>query len=194
MAATEDLHTGIRLVDASARLLDRVTALMSALGTIAILLVMLLISVDVAGRFFFGRPIAGVPEMVAMSILAIVFLQIANTLSRGKLTRSDAFLGYLRKRNQRLGDGLDALMHLAGTFLIYVLVTAFYPLFMRSYGRNEMVGTVGQFMAPIWPVHLIVLVGSGMLLAVFSMRALCLAIRAWKGVETEDQADGEGAQ
>jgi len=193
MAATEDLRTGIRLVDASARLLDRVTALMSVLGTVTILIVMILISVDVVGRFFFGRPIAGVPEMVAMSILAIVFLQIANTLSRGKLTRSDAFLGFVRNRNQRLGDGLDALMHAAGAFLVYVLVTAFHPLFLRSYGRNEMVGTVGQFMAPIWPVHLIVLVGSAMLLAVFLMRTLCLAIRAWNGAAADRDRSEEGA-
>ncbi len=193
MAAPEDLRTGIRLVDSGARLLDRVTALMSVLGTLTILLVMLLISVDVVGRFFFGHPIAGVPEMVAMSILAIVFLQIANTLSRGKLTRSDALLGLMRSRNQRLGDGLDALMHAAGAFLVYVLVTAFHPLFLRSWGRNEMVGTVGQFMAPIWPVHLIVLVGSTMLLAVFLMRTLCLLIRAWNGPAADQDAGDEGA-
>lgn len=193
MAATEDLRTGIRLVDTGARLLDRVTALMSVLGTIAILMVMLLISIDVVGRFFFGHPIAGVPEMVAMSILAIVFLQIANTLSRGKLTRSDALLGYLRTRNQRLGDGLDALLHAAGAFLVYVLVSAFHPLFLRSWGRNEMVGTVGQFMAPIWPVHLIVLAGSALLLAVFAMRALCLAIRAWNGAAADRDRSREAA-
>lgn len=190
MAATEDLRTGLRLVDTSARVLDRATAVMSAAGTLTILLVMLLISIDVIGRFFLGRPIAGVPELVAMSILAIVFLQIANTLARGKLTRSDALLGYVRRRNPRLGDGFDALMHAAGAFLVYVLVTAFYPLFLRSYGRNEMVGTVGQFIAPIWPVHLIVLVGSAMLLAVFIMRTLCLAIRAWRGVALK-AAEGE---
>ena len=72
-----------------------------------------------------------------MSILAIVFLQIANTLSRGKLTRSDAFLGFVRNRNQRIGDGLDALMHAAGAFLVYVLVTAFQPLFLRSWGPQR---------------------------------------------------------
>lgn len=188
MAATEDLRTGLRIVDTGAVLLDRATALMSAVGTLTILLVMLLISADVVGRYFFGRPIAGVPELVAMSILVIVFLQIANTLARGKLTRTDAFLGFVRRRSQRLGDGLDALMHAAGFYLIFVLVSAFHPLFMRSYGRNEMVGTVGQFIAPIWPVHLVVLVGSIMLLAVFAVRALCLAIRAVRGAPKEEGA------
>ena len=177
----DDLRTGLWPVDTAARLLDRLTALLSALGTALILGVMGLIAVDVAGRFLFGRPIAGVPEMVAMSILAIVFLQIANTLSRGKLTRSDAFLGMLRHRRPRLADALDAALHGAGAFLIYTLLTAFWPLFLRSYGRGQMVGTVGQFMAPIWPVHGIVVLGSALMLAVFVMRALALAIRAGRG-------------
>ena len=55
-----------------------------------------------------------------------------------------------------------------------------------------MVGTVGQFMAPIWPVHLIVLVGSAMLLAVFLMRTLCLAIRAWNGATADPDRSGGG--
>ena len=177
----EDLRTGLAPVDAAARLLDRLTALFSALGTVLILAVMAMISVDVGGRFLFGRPIAGVPEMVAMSILAIVFLQIANTLARGKLTRSDALLNMLRNRRPRLADALDAALHGAGAFLIYMLLTAFWPLFMRSYGRGQMVGTVGQFLAPIWPVHGIVVLGSALMLAVFVMRAIALTTRAVRG-------------
>ena len=182
MASMQELRTGLRGFDLAARALDRVTALASVLGTLGILGIMLLIVVDVIGRRAFGAPLAGVPEMVAMSILAIVFLQIANTLSRGKLTRSDAFLGLFVRRWPRAGAMMDALLHVAGAALVWVLITAFYPLFLRSYGRNEMVGAVGQFLAPIWPVHLIVLIGSGLLCAVFVVRALALAIRALRGV------------
>ncbi|MCA2010132.1 TRAP transporter small permease subunit [Cereibacter sphaeroides] len=175
------IRTGLAPFDAVTRLVDRLTALMSALGTALILGVMALISVDVIGRFFFGHPIAGVPEMVAMSILAIVFLQVANTLAQGKLTRSDALLGALRNRSPRLGDALDALLHVAGMLLLGALVSAFYPQFLRSYGRGEMVGTVGQFLAPIWPVHGIVLLGAATMTLVFALRALALAIRAIRG-------------
>jgi len=181
MASTEDLRTGLRPLDFAALVLDRATALMSALGTALILGIMLLIAADVTGRFFMGKPIAGVPEMVAMSILAIVFLQIANTLARGKLTRSDAFLTMLRNRAPRLGDALDAVLHAAGAWLIWMLLSAFYPLFMRSYGRGQMIGTVGQFLAPIWPVHGIVLLGSALLFAVFVSRTLALSVHAVRG-------------
>jgi len=182
MASLITLRTGIAPVDAFARLVDRLTALLSALGTVLILAVMLLIAADVTGRFFFGRPIAGVPEMVAMSILAIVFLQIANTTAQGKLTRSDALLGALRLRAPRLAEGFDALLHLAGAALLAMLVSAFWPQFLRSYGRREMVGSVGQFLAPIWPVHGIVVLGASLMVLVFALRALALTIRALRGI------------
>ena len=162
MATTEDLRTGIAPLDGAAYILDRATALLSALGTALILGVMLLIAADVTGRFFLGKPIAGVPEMVAMSIMAIVFLQIANTLAGGKLTRSDALLKMLHNRAPRLGDALDAVLHGAGAFLIWILISAFYPLFLRSYGRGQMVGTA-------------------LLFAVFVTRTLALSVLAIRG-------------
>lgn len=184
MADMQNLPTGISLIDGAVRLLDRLTVFASVLGTLGILSIMMLIVADVVGRFVFDHPIAGVPEMVAMSILAIVFLQIGNTLARGRLTRSDGFLNMLRNRRPRFGALVDALMNGAGAAIIGVLISAFYPLFLRSYGRNEMVGAVGQFLAPIWPVHLIVLIGSGLLAAVFLLRALVLFLHAVRGPAT----------
>lgn len=181
MASLASLRTGIAPIDAFARAVDRLTAVLSALGTGLILAVMVLISVDVIGRFFFGHPIAGVPEMVAMSILAIAFLQIANTTAQGKLTRSDALLGALHNRAPRLADAFDALLHLAGAVVLGALVWSFWPQFLRSYGRGEQVGTVGQFLAPIWPVHGIVLLGAMLMVVVFAQMALALAIRAIRG-------------
>ena len=181
MADMQNEPTGFDLLDVSVRLLDRLTVVSSILGTLGILSIMVLIVGDVVGRFVFGHPIAGVPEIVAMSIVAIVFLQIGNTLARGRLTRADGFLNLLRNRWPRIGALIDAVMNGAGAAIIIVLISAFYPLFLRSYGRNEMVGAVGQFLAPIWPVHLIVLIGSGLLAAVFSLRAITLLWHAMRG-------------
>jgi len=178
MISPSEHETGYRPLDIAAGLLERVTALASMVGTAGILAIMLLISFDVIGRFAFGRPIAGVPEIVAMSILAIVFLQIADTLARGKLTRSDALIGFLGRRYRRTSLVVDALMHAAGVVLVGILITAFYPLFLRSYGRGETIGTVGQFIAPIWPVHLVVLVGSSLLFLVFVQRTVSLLVLA----------------
>lgn len=184
-ATLGELRTGYRPVDLAARLLDRLTVAMSVVGTLGILAIMVLIACDVIGRGMFGRPIMGVPEIISMSILGIVFLQLANTLARGKLTRADALINQLARRAPRVGLFVDAVMHAAGALLTGVLVTAFYPLFLRSYGRNETVGTVGQFIAPIWPVHFIVLAGATVLCAVFVMRAVALFILAFQSAAQE---------
>jgi len=78
---------GWRPLDRLATALDRVTGAMNAVGTVWILALMLLISADVIGRAAFAHPIAGVPEMVSLAILGIVFLQLANTLGVGRLKR-----------------------------------------------------------------------------------------------------------
>ena len=62
--------------------------------------------------------------------------------------------------------------------LIGIMAHAFYPLFLRSFGRNEQVGTVGQFLAPIWPTHLVVLIGSVVLCIAFILRAIAITIEA----------------
>ena len=66
-------------------------------GTLLIVAVMLLVNADVIGRGAFDAPVSGVPEMVSMSIVAIVFLQIAQTFRTGRLTRTELLLGGLQK-------------------------------------------------------------------------------------------------
>ncbi|MEO3999562.1 TRAP transporter small permease [Mesorhizobium sp. CAU 1732] len=188
MSTTPDNNlTGLRSYDLVFRLFDRATVAMSMIGTAAILFIMVIITADVVGRAFLGRPIPGVPEIVSMLILGIVFLQIANTLLRGRLTRADGFLMLVRTKSPRVAGVIDAIMHLAGVGLVAVLVHAFYPLFMRSYGRGEMVGTVGQFLAPIWPTYFVVLMGSVALCIAFALRAVGILIVTFR---TPDSTEG----
>ena len=181
-------QTGLRGFDAVFTLFDRITSLMSMAGTAAILFIMCLITADVVGRAFFGHPIPGVPEIVSMLILSIVFLQIANTLLLGRLTRADGFLMLLRSRSPRLAGVFDALMHLAGVGMTAILAYAFYPLFLRSFGRNEMVGTVGHFLAPIWPTYLVVLVGAVALCIAFALRAIAILIVTFRNTPSGEDA------
>ena len=97
------------------------TEALSAIGTIWILALMLLICADVVGRAALDRPIAGVPEMVQFSIVGIVFLQLAQTLRTGGLTRSEVLLGVLMSRRPRVGHLLEALFALTGLTLFVAM-------------------------------------------------------------------------
>ena len=75
---------------------DRLAALLNALGTLWIVALMLLINTDVVGRDVFDAPVRGATELVSLSIVGIVFLQLADTLARGRMTRADVLLDRLK--------------------------------------------------------------------------------------------------
>lgn len=155
------------------RTLLRMIAAMNALGGVWIAALMLLINADVFAREALTAPIRGVSELVAVSIVGIVFLQIAHTLWSGRITRSDSLLDRLTRARPVAGHGLDALFHLAGAAVMATLCWASLPYFSRALGEGEYVGALGDFTAPTWPVRLIILIGSG----AASVTFLALAVR-----------------
>ncbi|MGQ9368675.1 TRAP transporter small permease subunit [Azospirillum sp. ST 5-10] len=157
------------------RLLDACTAVLNAVGTLLIVGVMLAINSDVLGRALFGSPVAGVPEMVSMSIVAIVFLQVAHSFRSGGLTRAEILLDRLPPRGRA---GLEALYCLFGVALCVVLFMGLLPLFERAWTRDVFVGAIGSFTAPIWPVRLVMLVGTAALALQFLARAVRAGLAA----------------
>lgn len=160
---------------------DGLTLRLNMLGTLLIVVVMGLVNADVIGRGLFNAPVSGVPEMVSMSIVAIVFLQVAQAFRRGRLTRTEAVLGLLGAHAPRLRHAVDLVFALAATALVWVLFAASAPLFVKSWTRGTYEGTVGDFTAPIWPVKLIILIGCAALLVqllLFATAALLRLIRA----------------
>ncbi len=139
--------------------LHRLTAAMNAAGTLWILVLMVLINADVLGRDLFAAPIRGVAEVVSLSIVAIVFLQLADTLRTGRLTRSDALLGVLARTRPRLARLMRAAFHLAGAALLAVLAAASWPLLADSWATGEYLGAIGDFQARLWPMRALIVIG-----------------------------------
>ena len=152
------------------RLLDTVTSALNVLGSSLILVLMALVGIDVAGRNLLGAPVAGVPELVTLSIVAIVFLQISAALRAGRMTQSDGFLNWLTARAPRAGKALATLFDLAGIAVLWVIVSTTWPLFTRAWARGEFIGALGDFTAPVWPVKLTLMVGGTVLMLQFAAR------------------------
>lgn len=165
-------------------IVDGVTARLNMLGTVLIVVIMVLVNADVIGRGLFGHPVSGVPEMVSMSIVAIVFLQVAQAFRMGRLTRSEALLGLVQSRAPRLRQALEILFALAAAALVWEIFRASLPLFEQAWTRNTFEGTIGDFTAPIWPVKLVILIGCAALivqLLLFALAALLRMIRPEAG-------------
>jgi TRAP-type mannitol/chloroaromatic compound transport system permease small subunit len=140
------------------RLLDRISLGFNHVGTLLIVAAMLLVVSDVIGRGM-GTPVRGVPEMVGASIVAIVFLQIANALRAGRMIRSDSMLHWLGRRHPRTAHLIEALFALAGAVLFAAILYAAVPLVREAINAGTFIGVSGYFTMPIWPVKSVVIVG-----------------------------------
>lgn len=137
---------------------------MNGAGSILIFAVMALIVADVIARDFFNDPINGVAEMVALSIVAIVFLQLASTLRHGRMSRAELFIDDFKLKHPRAGNLIQAVFDLGGAAVCAILLLATWPILERSWTANEFIGIQGVFTAPIWPVKLVIILGAGLTL------------------------------
>jgi len=156
---------------------DAITQALNIAGTLLIVAVMLLVNADVIGRGAFDAPVSGVPEMVSMSIVAIVFLQLAQTFRMGRITRTELLLGWLDRRAPRARDGLELLFTLGAIALVWQIIAASWPLFRKAWERGTFEGTIGDFIAPVWPVKLIIVIGCTALLVQLALHAMAAVLR-----------------
>ena len=174
-AASEDTRRGFAGDSYGAPLpfgLHHLNRAMNALGTLWILGLMVLINLDVFGRNLLNHPVRGVTEMVSISIVGIVFLQLADTLHAGRFTRADILLDRLKKNSPALADAVQAGFHLVGLALMVVILLASWAPLVESVRIQEYVGAVGDFQLSVWPIRLITLIG-------LSTTALCFLLLAW---------------
>ncbi len=145
--------------DAKPSLFGQLTMVLNVIGTLLIVAVTLLTNADVIGRTAFNQPVPGVPEMVALSIVAIVFLQMANTLREDRHITSDVLMVLVKRRWPRFATACYALFHLIGAILLTLIVWFTLPIFGEAYDGGFYRGTQGVFTFPMWPIHGIVIVG-----------------------------------
>ena len=152
------------------RLLDWLTQVANVCGSLLILGLMLLIGADVFSRNVFQAPISGVPELVTLSIVAIVFLQAPQALKAGRMTRSDAVISFLSSRTPRIEKLLESIYDLLGFGVVAAVMYATYPILIKSWQREDFIGAIGNFTAPTWPVKTMILIGCALLACQFIAR------------------------
>lgn len=148
------------------------TNVMNAVGTIGIFVVMLLIVSDVSMRTLFNKPLVGVPELVKIGIVTIVFMQAAHTLAAGRFTATGVFLAFVAGLSPRTARALKALFHLAGAALFYFVARGAYDQLVHNYATLEFIGSQGIFTIPVWPQHAAIFFGSIVLALQFVICAI----------------------
>lgn len=147
--------------------LDVVISGTGGLGAAGILLLLVLICADIVLRFLFNSPIRGVAEIVSLSIVGIVFLQLGRCLRADRFTRADVLINLIGRRRPRLAAALNAVYCLCGAAVFAVLVYGCVPRFVDAFVDDITVGVHGQFVAPVWPVRAIIVIGSAIATVIY---------------------------
>ena len=173
--------SGVIIGKTLARYFSTLVAGMNSVGTGWIFALMVLVNVDVFSRFIFNFPIQGVAEVVELSIVGIVFLQISDAVRAGRLTRSDGLYGRILERRPKLGHSLGAVFDLSGAFFFVAILFGAIPRLIEAYERGYFAGNEGLFVVPVWPIRLILVAGC----LVVSLQFVVLAWRHVIALQTD---------
>lgn len=169
--AQQDRRDGGVLPPSLYRPISYLTGLLNVLGGLWTFLLMLLVSADVLARAAFNHPISGVPEIVAFSIVCIVFLQIGRTAELGRIMRADTFQTTFERISPRLSSFIAMLAELGGAILVIIIIYGVWPRMLADYEAGYFIGTPGIFTFPSWPLSAVVIAGAGIAGLHFLLRA-----------------------
>ncbi|MDO9413864.1 MAG: TRAP transporter small permease [Pseudolabrys sp.] len=151
----------------------RFTVGLSIIGTMLIIIMAIAVNTDVLGRNLFNHPVAGVTEFLGLAIVAVVFLQMANTAREGRHINNDLIIAAVAQINPRLAKLFYALFELIAAALFALVVWFVWPNFVDNYNGGYFKGTTGYIEIPLWPFTGIVVIGA----AAASIQHLLLTVR-----------------
>ncbi|WP_342070943.1 TRAP transporter small permease subunit [Yoonia algicola] len=139
-------------------LINRSASWLNGIATIWAFLLAVVILVDVVGRSFFGQPLQGTKEIVANSIVAIVFLQFPLAVREKAFLRTTLVYDHLPGFLQRV---VDSAGYLIGFGFFAAMAWGGWPDMMIGWRIGEFEGE-GAFRVPVYPVRTIIVVLSAL--------------------------------
>lgn len=119
---------------------------------------MLIITADVVGRAFFSYPLYGIPEITKLSIICIVWLQMAYALRERQHLRSTLLLSAMPSMASRTVVLLNCLL---GATMMVLIAYYSFPELLRAWRTNVFEGE-HPVRIPVWPIWAIVVGGSAL--------------------------------
>ncbi|MEK9678078.1 MAG: TRAP transporter small permease [Rhodospirillaceae bacterium] len=135
---------------------DRLSKLLMILAAALTLGVSCLVLANIIGRSAFDFPIHGTAEMVAASIVIIVFLQVGYAIRSRSMLKADFLVSRFPEKLQRI---LLAVGYILGAIFFLLVITGGWEESILSYVENEFEGE-GALRVPSWPARWTVMFGS----------------------------------
>lgn len=148
--------------------LTGINKLLMLVAGIAVVLMMAQVSLDVAGKFLFNKPIPVTLEMVSnYYMVAVVFLPFAAVEMIGGNIQVDLLYSHLTRVMRRC---LDILAGVLGCGLFWFLTTSSWTVAMKKFHVGEFI--MGSYSISIWQSRFLVPIGCGLIFAVMLIKLL----------------------
>lgn len=141
-------------------------------GTLAVLMLVAILNVDVIARSVFNAPLKGTYEIVQLAVVFIVFLQLADVVRVDRLTRSDGFLNLIHGRHPGLTANLRRIINAMSAVFMGLIAYIMFPEFLKMWGTQDFFGIPGVFTVPWWPVKLVIAGGSALACLIFVLKVI----------------------
>ena len=139
------------------RLSDRLTKLLMILGAVWAFFLCFFILADIITRVM-NMPISGTKEIVANSVVMIVFLQIGYAVRSNSMLRADFLVTAMPKPVQKV---LLILALVLGAALFFFLMKAGIKPAVRSFVNGEFDGE-GALRVAVWPTRWMIIFGAAL--------------------------------
>jgi len=159
------------------RLSDRITKFLMVLAATWAFGLCFFILADIVFRAF-NMPLQGIKELVANSVVMIVFLQVGYAVRSRSMLNADFLIHLFGPKTQKV---LTVGGFLLGAIFFLILLHGGIDPALRSFANGEFDGE-GALRVPVWPARFMILVGSA--LAVINY--LLLAVIEAFGLEVEE--------
>ncbi|MCR9111096.1 MAG: TRAP transporter small permease [Rhodobacteraceae bacterium] len=158
----------------------RVVEGFSALGTVLIGVLMLIICADIVARNAAGASLPLVSEGGALLVVTLVALQLGATVRAGRLARTEVVIVPLTQRLPKTGALLNGVFDLVGAVTLGMIAWTSLRVVEKDMTSSEFIGVPGIATLPTWPFRVLVLVGFAVASIEFGFRVF-RALRTLRG-------------
>ena len=139
------------------RLSDKLTKFLMIFGAVWAFVLCFFILADIVFRAL-NIPLSGTKEIVANSVVIIVFMQVGFAVRSNSMLRAEFLVALFPKWLSRLMLIMGLL--LGAAFFFFLLKSGITPA-LRSFANGEFDGE-GALRVPVWPARFAILFGAGL--------------------------------
>ena len=144
----------------------------NAAGTLCVLALVVILNVDVVARGVFNAPLKGTYEIVQLSVVFIVFLQLADVVRVDRLTRSDGFLNLIKNKRPGLAANMRRIINAVSAIFMFLIAYVMFPEFLKMWETQDFFGVPGLFTVPWWPIKLVIAGGCALSCVIFVLKVI----------------------